>query len=125
MLYFETKNWNVVKNLQDFRDLLNNDWKRVIKKWRKKRTLDQNSYYFWLLWIVESETWQDTETIHEKMKMKFLYVPSKWNELAYCRSTTQLDTKEFTDYIENIKNFFAEFGIILPDANEFENFITK
>ena len=125
MLYFETKNWKVVKNLQDFRDLLNNDWKRVIKKWRKKRTLDQNSYYFWLLWIVESETWQDTETIHEKMKMKFLYVPSKWNELAYCRSTTQLDTKEFTDYIENIKNFFAEFGIILPDANDFENFITK
>jgi len=73
--------------------------------------------------MVEEETGIDKDTIHEKMKMKFLFVPWEWHILPYCRGTSDLNTAEFTDYIENMRNFFAEqLGLILPDANQFENY---
>jgi len=48
------------------------------------------------------------------MGMKFLLCRDK--KIPFVRSTTKLTTKEFTDYIENVKNFFAEHKIILPEA---------
>jgi hypothetical protein len=115
----------IIINKDEYYDFISNlsDWQYIIKKYIPIRTTPQNKYYRWLLTIVEQETWQEKEDIHEKMKMKFLYVPWSWKQLPYCRSTSQLNTSDFCDYIENIKNFMSEFGIILPSAEEFENYM--
>lgn len=46
--------------------------------------------------------------------MKFLQDHSK--KMPYVRSTTTLSTAEFTEFIENIKNYVAEYGIIIPSS---------
>ena len=58
--------------------------------------------------------------------MQYLSVAVPAGQLPYCRSTSKLDTKEFTDYIENVKNFMAErIGLVLPSAEERSNFINN
>lgn len=56
----------------------------------------------------------DLEYIHWVMGMKFLQDHSK--KMPYVRSTTTLSTAEFTEFIENIKNYVAEYGIIIPSS---------
>lgn len=110
--------WN---NLLDFISQAQ-DWEYEIKKYRRTRSTDQNRYYRWLLNIIEKETWIDSDETHEKMRMKFLHVPESWVQLAYCKSTAKLNTTEFSEYIENVKNFMSQFWIILPNADQYENF---
>jgi hypothetical protein len=57
------------------------------------------------------------------MKMKFLLVHGDAKRLPYCRSTAKLTTSEFCEYIESVKDFMAQWGIILPSAEEFENYV--
>lgn len=95
----------------------------VIKKYKRTRTTDQNKYYWWLLDIVSKETWTDKDELHERMRMKFLKVEED-GKLPYCKSTASLDVWQFIEYIENVKNFFAEFGIVLPSAEEFEKYLS-
>lgn len=123
----QIKNWQL-QNLQWWLDWLLTapDWSYAITKWRRMKTDKQHRYYWWLMDLIEQETGIDKDTVHEKMKMAFLYVPPSWKSLAYCKSTTKLDTKEMTDYIENIRNYMAEtIGLVLPDADQRENFINK
>lgn len=102
------------------------DWFYAISRWRKARTNDQNSYYRALLELVQDHTGIYKEEIHEKMKMQYLSVAVSAGQLPYCRSTSKLDTKEFTEYIESVKNFMAErIGLVLPSAEERANFIHK
>jgi len=124
MFYINILKWNIV-NQEEYIEYFNNikDWQYVIKKKVKSRTNQQNNYLWWLYGIIEKETGQDSETIHEKMKQKFLYIKWEWLSLPYCRSTAKLTTKEFSDFIENMRNFFAELlWIQLPDADQREDF---
>lgn len=111
-----------IVDVQSFKDFLSQskDGQYVIKKYVKNRSNDQNRYYRWLLQIVEKETWQEKEVVHERMRMKFLSVNEDW-KLPYCKSTQWLTTDEMWDYIEKIRNFMAEYGIILPDADKRHN----
>jgi len=125
MFVFKIENWKNL-NKQAYFDymLWIKDWEYIIKEYKKTRSNDQNRYYWALIDILYKETWVEKEEIHEKMRMKFLVVNSWWKSLPYCRSTTKLTKEEFWFYIENIKNFFAELlWMILPSADEFENFI--
>ena len=89
---------------------------------REKRTVDQNSL-FWL-WIacIADETGNEKMYLHEFFKGKFL----GYNEqvvfgqvVTTPKTTTTLDTKQFTNYLEDIKVFAAaELGIILPDPED-------
>jgi len=110
-------------NAQEYLDffLSLNDWEYEIKPYKRTRSNDQNRYYRLLLSIVEKETGISVEETHEKMRMKFLFVPESWTQLAYCKSTAKLKTNEFWEYIENVKNFMAQFWIILPEATKYEN----
>jgi len=105
--------------LIDFLDMAP-DWDYVIKKYVKNRTNDQNRYYRWLLEIVEKETGQEKEVVHERMRMKFLSV-NEDGKLPYCKSTQSLTTEEMSAYIEQIRNFMSTFWIILPDADKRHN----
>lgn len=41
-------------------------------------------------------------------------------DMEYVESTSNLSTQEMTEYIENIRNYMADFGVILPSAEERE-----
>ena len=51
------------------------------------------------------------------MGMKFLL--DKTKKSPYVKSTAKLTTKEFINYVENIKDFVATFGIQIPDPYDF------
>lgn len=117
-----------IENLDWLREWLlqSKDGIYAISPRHKARTTDQNRYYRGLLELIQKETGIDKEDVHEKMKMQFLSVPISAWQLPYCKSTKRLDTKEFWDYIENIKNFMAErIWLVLPSADERANFINK
>lgn len=89
---------------------------------RERRTIDQNRLLF--LWIncISSETGQDKDDLHRYFKRKFL--PQNYrrvfNEQLYVEpTTTTLDTKQFTDYLNLIHSFSAsELGITLPNPED-------
>ena len=96
----------------------------------KKRTSKGNAYYWLLVDILYRGLieigWSDfknNEQVHELLKFKFLKTEIANQEtgefIEYIRSTTDLSTVEFAEYIEEIKIWSAEmFGIKLPEPNE-------
>lgn len=99
-----------------------------ITKIREIRTFDQNRlYWLWIACICQ-ETGNDKDDMHEYFKKYFLGYSDKemfGNTIRKVRSTSDLDTKQFTDYLEKIKTWASrELGIILPDPNDayFESF---
>lgn len=97
-----------------------------ICQYRERRSDKQNSRY-WPCIVAPFADWLreqgDTFTnlqAHELLKHKFLrktFVDTQSGEaLDYTQSTTELDTAEFTHYMEDCENWLAEFcGIIVPE----------
>jgi len=60
--------------------------------------------------------------IHEELKVKFLSHIEDGKlgeEVRITKSTADLTSMEFTEYIENVKMFVLDkFGIIIPEAKE-------
>lgn len=118
-MIIEIKNWKVVNN-QEYVDYMMNvpDWLYELKKVREKRTNDQNRYLWgWVYKAIAEHIWEDEEYIHWVMWMKFLV--DKTKKAPYIKSTTKLDTKEFAEYVENIRNYVAPFGIYIMSPEEF------
>lgn len=85
-----------------------------MEKRRKVRSLDQNSYYWKVVIGMLAEYCGDfPEAIHDACRMKFLTDHS--GKLPTIRSTTSLDTKEFSDYLENCIQLAAELGVVIPN----------
>lgn len=100
------------------------DWKYVIKEDKEKRTDPQNKYLRWWVYkAIADHTGYDDKYIHAIMGMQFLVDRSR--KLPYVKSTTELTTAEMVEYIENIKNFMAEYGVIIPSAEEYDKFISN
>lgn len=99
-----------------------------IKVHREKRTLDQNRLLFLWIGCISHETGYFKDEVHEIFKKKFLgtEIFEMWGEkLERVRSTTNLDTKQFSQYLERIQQFASsEMGIILPNPKDkyFEQF---
>lgn len=85
---------------------------------RAIRSLSQNKLYWLWLTCIEHETGNEKETLHEYFKQEYLgrmSVPIFGSEVYPCRSTTGLNTKEYTAYLNNIQVFASsELGVILP-----------
>ena len=89
---------------------------------REKRTVDQNSlYWLWIACIMD-ETGNEKEFLHEFFKGKFLGYHERevfGQVVKTPKTTTTLDTKQFTNYLEEIRAFAAaELGIVLPDPKD-------
>lgn len=86
---------------------------------RSIRTISQHRLYWLWVTCIEQETGNDKETLHEYFKQQFLGRQSVqiFNTEVYpLRSTTGLNTKEFTDYLNKIQVFASsELGIVLPN----------
>lgn len=94
-----------------------------IRKDKRNRSTVQNSYYWFLLTMLEQETGNDKNDLHEYFKDKWLMHNAEiWGTyFYYAKSTTKLTTLEFEDYLEKIRVFASrELGIFLPKPNETE-----
>ncbi len=79
------------------------------------RSSSQNSYYWVYLHVIEAETGQNANDVHEWAKRRFLparTIKVNGQELRIAGSTKELDKASFTEYLDKIA---AEVGIPLPD----------
>ena len=87
----------------------------TVAKFRKKRTLDQNNYYWLILDMISKETGQDPLSLHQAFKFRFSRKITV-KGLVVPESTKAKDTIEFTDYIEQIREWAREFlNMNIPD----------
>lgn len=89
-----------------------------MRKFRKKRSLAQNSWYWGLLIPILSEhLGYDADETHEALKFKFLRVRID-EELETVRSSASLTTEEYSRYMEDCQRLAAEYGCDVPMPNE-------
>jgi hypothetical protein len=90
---------------------------------RRDRTAPQNKYY-WGVVIRAITDWNgdgdNPEAVHEALKEMFLALPNIRTGLRVAKSTTELSTAEFGEYVEAVKRWAAGHGVVIPDANQFE-----
>jgi len=115
------------RNWLDF--LEKNDKKKVvidIGLEKSKRSLSQNSYLWGVVYKTIADYNGDTEqALHDYfvrtlLPPKFIKVMGK--EIRVPSSTTELNKIEFGEYIEKIRAEVAPMGIVIPEANNKEEF---
>lgn len=94
-----------------------------IKKWRKKRSVNQNAYLWGVVYrYVGEEIGLTASEAHQIMSDYYLgYVKTLPNGtvVKFVRSTTDLDTMEFEAYLDQIRTFMLEqFSCLIPLPNE-------
>jgi hypothetical protein len=110
--------------LSDFTSLIHSlEGKRVevsLEKQRRKRSNNQNAYYWLILEMISKETGQDALDLHQAFKMKF----SKHitlRGLVIPQSTKTKDTGEFTEYLEQVRQWAGEFlNMTIPDPQQYQ-----
>lgn len=101
--------------------LRNGDYTVQIKRKQNLRSLPQNKLYHLWLRVIEEETGNSSSDLHELFKLKFLAPQTKvvmGEEIEAMPSTTTLSTIEFTEYLDKIKAFMADYGLHLPMPDE-------
>lgn len=94
----------------------------TVERHKIRRSVPQNALYWMWVGCIAQETGGDREQIHEELKT--MYLPTKhirglFDEVARPMSTTALDTKQFTAYLEKVQTFAsAELGIVLPNPED-------
>jgi len=105
----------------------NKDWDITISEHKEKRSTAQNKlYWLWIGEISDQLTTLEGEKLsrerwHYLCGMKFLGIDSYKVNGCYhsmpAKSTTKLNTKEFSDYLHEIEADFLARGVVLtfPD----------
>lgn len=96
-----------------------------IKKHRIIRSLSANRYYHFILNIISVHTGHSHEELHEALKLKFngqlIHFPKGGSQMIG-GSTANMDTAQFTAYINRVKQWaLDEFSISLPEAGQVTN----
>ena len=84
----------------------------TIEAKKNKRTTPQNKLYWQHLNWLEKEYGQAKEELHDFFKAKFLF--DKSGKIPVVRSTKNLSTVEFTEYLRKVEQFLNELSIYLP-----------
>ncbi len=93
----------------------------TLKKFRKGRSMNQHRYYFAILRIFSEFCGygsDEMEDLHNELKSRFLRRHED-GPIPTVASTTSLDTMQFSDYLERVRQLAAELGCVLPDPGEF------
>jgi len=89
---------------------------------REIRSLPQNKLMWLWLTCIEQETGNDKNDLHDHFKDKWLpkkVVAMFGKIIEKPISTSELDSKQFTDYLERIQQFAnIELGIVLPNPDD-------
>lgn len=88
----------------------------LLRRHRKKRSLDQNSLYWLWLGIISRETGNDTDQLHEAFKQMFAeaQVAEVFGRTVTTHSTAKMKVGEMSEYLDRVYAFAASEGIILP-----------
>ncbi len=100
----------------------------TVKRQRPTRSNLQNAYYWAVvvklihMAINESGIRISSQQTHEMLRVKFLAIDTPINEygefIQIYRSTTELSTVEFMQYIEHCVQFAAEYlNVVIPEPN--------
>ena len=120
------------KGIRDYLDgVLPGRWVVSIDRYIRRRGIKQNAYYHLivvnyvrdgLVAMGFDASLLSNENVHEYLKNRFLKIDIANPEGEYfevTRSTTELTTVEFMDYIAEIQKWATEFlGIYIPDPNQ-------
>lgn len=93
----------------------------VVRKYRKKRSLPQNAYFHGVVCVLLGNHWGYTvDEAHSAICTEFLTIDDGVKP-PYVRSTTDLDTEEFNQFLEVVKIWAAEeWKTNIPDPGESE-----
>jgi len=90
----------------------------IVRRARVQRSLSQNAYYHGIVVkLIADHCGYLPEDAHDALKVRFLSEPTG-NGLARVKSTTESDTREFTEYVEQCRQLAAEMGINIPDPGD-------
>lgn len=98
------------------------DRKVEIKVVRPTRSLKSNAYLHLLLQICANEwgySLSEMKTIYKRNVCPNIYVYYK-NDMPFIKSSADLDNKEMSDSIEQLKKYSAEHGLVLPEPTDEE-----
>lgn len=108
---------------------LTGKYRFIIKRYRPRRSDRQNRYYWpcfvnpFAAWMRDHGTDATDEDAHEILKHKFLQYEVAGPDgqpLKRTRSTTDLDTSEFNEYLDRCSSWLNEFcGIVIPEPDEY------
>lgn len=89
-----------------------------IKANKLTRSSAQNSLYWEWMTTISNELGYTKDETHALLRDKFLgyneYTDKKGSQIKELRSTTKLNTAEFTEYLNQIDYLMTDYGIKLP-----------
>ena len=92
----------------------------VLRKHRKKRSNPQNAYFHGVVLKIFAEfLGYEPEELKDALKFKFLRTHTD-GDLPGVRRTRDLNTAEFTEFVEQVRRLAAEMGLDIPSPNEVE-----
>ena len=101
-----------ISNLKDGQEIV-----LEIKTKRRIRSLSQNALYWLWLDVISQDTGFTSEDLHSTFKSLFLV--DNTQKIPLVRSTTDLDTAQFTLYLNKIEDLcFDKLNIKLPQPEE-------
>jgi hypothetical protein len=128
------QNGNLKRNRNLILEALNSfegqDITITLQKSKKRRSNPQNSFYHGVCVVIMQQCLKDAgylmtlEQTHEMLKLRFLKESILVNEqtaeyIERIKSTTELSTIEFMEYILDIQKFAIEyFNTEIPDPNQ-------
>ena len=96
----------------------------LVQEYKKKRSDQQNKYLWACVYkIIGEELGYTPDETHALMGTMFLkdYKEFKGKRYTVVRSTTSLNTAEFSEYIEKIKDVASmELNLIIPEAEDIQ-----
>jgi hypothetical protein len=90
----------------------------LVRKPKRTRSGEQNAYYWGVVIdLISADTGFSPDEAHDSLRVKFL--TDMTGDMPKVKSTTELSTSEFMDYVAQIQRFAAEFlDLYIPDPNE-------
>jgi hypothetical protein len=89
-----------------------------IEEWKPYRSQNQNRYLWGVVYAeISSFTGMSVEEVHEGMKHLFLV--DRENKIPKVKSTTELTTKQFIEFVDKVREFaIFNLGIQIPEPND-------
>ena len=100
---------------------LTNPWLVTIKECNRRRSLPQNSLYWTWLTIMANESGFIKDDLHDCFKVDILGMKDlqyKGKTVQIPRSTTELNTKQFGEFLDEVGARASSNGIILPQPRD-------
>jgi len=119
MIKFHLTRANLPSLITKLKELdFNKIWKVQVTERKHIRNLSQNDKYWAILECLSDHLGYTKDEIHELLKYKYLKYSKEiaGQPVVVVPSTSDLDTGEFAEYIENVLSFAQQFGCSFHDG---------